>query len=415
MHEAARRPTPTLLILGMITLVLLINYVDRGSLSLAIAFAPFREFFKLDDAQLGTLQSSFYWTYAIANVVVGYFADRVGAHRTLAVGVLLWSLATLLMGFAGNLFGLIVLRLLLGIGESVGFPCTSKILAAHVSPGYLGLANGLLAFGYLFGPAVGTYIGGHLLSTYHDWRLMFWLFGGISLLWILPWLLMRSDEPTVAANTLHVQAEPPTFRQVLKQRGLWGASLGHFTSNYTYYFILQWLPYYLVQSRGFSMDKMADVVSESYVINALAAVSVGWGLDALVRRNISATFLYKSAMGVSHIGAIACMAGIALLPEQQSVWSLFMYQIMVGLAAPGVFAIPQLIAGEAAAGRWVGVQNFCGNLAGIFAGTLTGFLLTQFGHSFMTAFAVAGIINVLGFVGWVFILPSLNPIDWSKQ
>jgi MFS family permease len=243
---------------------------------------------------------------------------------------------------------------------------------------------------------------------------MFWLFGGISLLWIIPWAFMRSDTPTVVAQELHAKAEAPSFKQILKQRGLWGASLGHFTSNYTYYFILQWLPYYLVQSRGFSMDKMADVVSESYVINAISAVAVGWMLDALMRRGSSPTLIYKSAMGVSHLGAIACMAGIALLPEQQSVWSLFMYQIMVGLAAPGVFAIPQLIAGEAATGRWVGVQNFCGNLAGIVAGSLTGLLLGQFGHSFMGAFAVAGIINVLGFVGWVFILPTLNPIDWSK-
>jgi MFS family permease len=414
MSESTRRSSSALVIVVMITLVLLINYVDRGSLSLAIAFVPFREFFKLDESQLGTLQSSFYWTYAVSNIVVGYFADRIGAHRTLAAGVLLWSLATLLMGFASSLLGLIVLRLLLGMGESVGFPCTSKILAAHVKPAYLGLANGVLAFGYLFGPAVGTYVGGHLLSSYNDWRPMFWLFGGVSLLWIVPWLFMRSDEPTVAADVAHSQSEPPTFRQVLRQRGLWGASLGHFTTNYTYYFILQWLPYYLVQSRGFSMAKMADVVSESYVINAIAAVTVGWLLDAAMRRHWSPTLLYKSAMGISHLGAIACMAGIALLPEQQSVWSLFMYQIMVGLSAPGVFAIPQLIAGEAAAGRWVGVQNFCGNLAGIVAGSLTGFLLAQFGHSFMGAFAVAGIINVLGFVGWVIILPSLKPIDWSK-
>jgi nitrate/nitrite transporter NarK len=83
------------------------------------------------------------------------------------------------------------------------------------------------------------------------------------------------------------------------------------------------------------------------------------------------------------------------------------------LSSPGVFAIPQIIAGPTAAGRWVGVQNTCGNIAGIIAPALTGWLLDATG-SFVSAFALAGLINVLGLVGWVWVVPRIAPLKWAQ-
>ena len=79
----------------------------------------------------------------------------------------------------------------------------------------------------------------------------------------------------------------------------------------------------------------------------------------------------------------------------------------------GTYAIPQIIAGPLAAGRWVGVQNACGNLAGVFAPAITGLLLDLTGK-FSSAFMLAGAINILGLVGWVWMLPRIAPLDWSK-
>ena len=103
-----------------------------------------------------------------------------------------------------------------------------------------------------------------------------------------------------------------------------------------------------------------------------------------------------------------------MLPVRGSVACLFVYEMVMGFAAPGTFAIPQILAGPSAAGRWVGIQNMCGNVAGIFAPAITGFLVGATGH-FERAFAVAGLVNVLGVVGWVFILPRISPINWSEQ
>ena len=85
--------------------------------------------------------------------------------------------------------------------------------------------------------------------------------------------------------------------------------------------------------------------------------------------------------------------------------------MVCGIQSPGVYAIPQIIAGPTAAGRWVGVQNTCGNIAGIIAPALTGLLVDSSG-GFGSAFAVASAVNVLGLIGWVFILPRIAPMDW---
>jgi hypothetical protein len=104
----------------------------------------------------------------------------------------------------------------------------------------------------------------------------------------------------------------------------------------------------------------------------------------------------------------------ALGPRPVALACIFIYQALCGLQSPGVFAVSQILAGPAAAGRWVGVQNTIGNLAGIVTTTLTGFIIDWTGH-FTLAFVVAAAIGVLGFVGWVFMIPRIAELNWGAQ
>jgi nitrate/nitrite transporter NarK len=118
-------------------------------------------------------------------------------------------------------------------------------------------------------------------------------------------------------------------------------------------------------------------------------------------------------MALNHFAAIGCMVGMVALPVRESIACLFFfYEAMMGLAAPGTFAIAQTMAGPSASAISVGVQNMCGNLAGICAPAITGFLVNATGR-FETAFWLAGIVNVLGILGWVFILPKIVPLRWT--
>ncbi|HET8966915.1 MAG TPA: MFS transporter, partial [Candidatus Acidoferrum sp.] len=184
--ESSRQSfAPLLILLG---LAIVINYVDRGNLSIA---APvIKNELQLSPTQLGLLFSAFFYTYTALQFVVGGVVDRFGANRVLSAGLVLWSLATIAMGFAGGFATLLAWRLLLGVGESVAFPCTSKVIAQEVPAENRGLANGVVTAGLKLGPAIGAFGAGMLIAKY-GWRPVFWGMGVASLLWLPAWWRWR--------------------------------------------------------------------------------------------------------------------------------------------------------------------------------------------------------------------------------
>ncbi len=406
---APRALTSPVRLVLLMALSMFINYVDRGNL--ATAGPLLADELHLSATQFGALGSAFFVTYVLAMVPGGWLADRYGAKLVLLIGATIWSVATLLTGFVGGFVSLFALRLLLGLGETAAFPCTSKLIATSVAREHIGIANGVTGFGYLFGPAIGTFVGGLLMARL-GWRPVFVIFGALSLLWLLPWSRVVVHEPTVKAHAATQYV--PTFGDILRQRGLWGAVLGHFSGNYTFYFILAWLPTYFVKVRGFSIDEMAKVATAAYALNAAAALAAGWAIDRWVRSGRSATIAYKTPMGLCHLISIGCMVGMAVLPIEGCIGCLFVFELFMGFSSPGYFGIPQILAGPTAAARWVGIQNSCGNIPGIIAPFITGVLIDATG-SYLSAFVLAGVVNLVGFIGWVFVLPSIAPIEWRGR
>ena len=391
-------------VVALLATALFINYVDRGAVPLAAHLIQGE--LGLSTQQLGLLFSAFFWSYALLQIPAGALAERFGAWWVLAGGLALWGWATMLVGTARSFTALLALRVLLGVGESAGFPSVSKLLATVVPVKDLGSANGIVAFAYLFGPAVGAYCGG-LLMTQYGWRATFWIFGAVSLLWLLPWARMTPPRRPTQAGAVSA----PTLRAVLRQVPLWGTSLGHFSSNYVFYFMLTWLPFYLVKERGFSTTAMAALTGSAYLVNALSALFAGWAIDRFAARSGRATLAYKAVMVAYHVGSLGCMLCIALGRQPWAVAAIFVYQLLSGISSPGIFAIAQILAGPSASARWVGVQNAIANLAGVIAPALTGLLVASTRH-FTAAFVVAAGISILGLIGWVWMVGDVAPLRW---
>lgn len=395
-------------VVPLLAVAVFINYVDRGNLATA---APLmKDELHLSASQLGLLFSAFFWTYIPSQILAGWLAERINAYRTLALGLAIWSVATALSGLATGFIVLIALRLALGIGESAAFPCSSKLIGRHLPLHQLGVANGAIATGLALGPAFGTFAGGMLMAQL-GWRAIFLLFGLVSLLWLVPWLSITRD----AALREDRGREPiaPSFRNLLIRRELWGACLGHFTSNYAFYFVITWLPLYLVKSRGFTLPEMAELAGVIYLVYAASAQISGWAADHWMRKGASANRVRKSLIVAGQLGVAAAMLGCAFGDARVCIASLLAAGVFFGPGTANVYAIGQTLAGPSASGKWVSIQNCLGNFSGILAPLITGFVIDRTGD-FFWAFAVACAVTLLGVVAWGVIIPRVAPLAWPQ-
>lgn len=406
MTAARRMTSPTALILLMAA-SLLINYVDRGNL--ATAAAQLTADLHLSATQYGGLLAAFYVSYTFSQIPSGALADRFGGKLVLGAGAALWSLSTLLTGLVASYPALIALRVMLGMGESVAFTATSKMIAANVPPSRIGMANGVIGFGYMVGPAVGTLVGGMLMAEI-GWRSVFVLFGVLSLVWLVPWSRVRIHEP----RATRADAGQIPLSRIVRQRALWGAALGHFAGNWNFYFVLGYLPLYLQKGRGLSQVVMAQTLSSAYLVNALAAFAAGWLVDRQARRGRLASPVHKWLLALAHVVGLAAMLAIPVLPLTGCLAALFAYEVFLGASSPSYFIVGQEFAGPRAAARWIGFQNMVGNLPGIIGLAFAGLLIDASGGSYFTAFALAAAVNVLGLLGWVVIMPRVQPVDWER-
>jgi MFS transporter, ACS family, D-galactonate transporter len=406
----------------LLALSIFINYIDRGNLALA---APLiKDDLGLSLSELGLLLSSFFWTYAIFQIVAGWLVDRFAVNWILALGILLWSAATFGTGLVHGFKLLLAMRLILGIGESVAYPSYSKIISRHFSELQRGRANSLISGGQASGPAFGTLLGGMLMARV-GWRPFFMIFGVASSLWLLPWLPFlkrpaQTREPTQAspADTtvaLPVGTHPSaTILQILRQRSAWGTFAGLFAYNYLWYFFITWLPFYLVRERGFSVQRMSIVTGLAFLVLAASAIVSGWLSDKWIAAGGTPTRVRKTFTGAGPVIALSIMPVVLVANHSTAVALLILACVGLGMCTSNLWALTQTLAGPATSGKWTGLQNFIGNLAGWIAPALIGLIVQRTGK-FFWVFVISSIVTVLGATAWIFVVGPIKPIVWSQS
>ena len=390
----------TLLLAAMV----LLNYVDRGAVG--IAAPKLKDELMLSAAAFGVVVSAFSWIYAPAQFAVGWLSDRFCVYRMIAAGLAVWALATLLTGFANGFAMLVALRVMLGIGEGVAFPSASKIIARHVSSERRGIANGAVAVSLALGPALGIFAGG-LILRYYGWRPIFLTFGSITLLWIVPWLFVSRPQWRRYA---HGSGKDVPVRRVMQNRTVWLMGIGHFMNTYGFYFLLAWLPLFLVKERGIPILVMTGMITTSYLVQAVSAISWGWLSDRLIRGGWDEGRLRIGLMSIYQITSAASILGIGLATSQSMILAWLVFGALFGgIGGAHVYAIAQIYAGPRASGTWVGVMNGVGNTSGIVGPIITGLLIQQTA-SYLSAFIVSAAIVAFGGIWWWIALPKVEPV-----
>lgn len=382
-----------------------INFIDRANL--AIAAPSIRADLGLDAVGMGLVLSAFFWTYAFLQLPAGWFIDKVGVRVSLALAVGWWSVFT--------------------VGEAAAIPSFAKVAFNWFPRSERGLASSIFDSGSRVGSALSLPLVAWLISLV-GWRGSFVITGGIGIVWALAWwfvyrdperyraiapdavdaLLAQRGAPTVAAAT-----DGPTvsWLDLFRYRTVWGMMIGLFCLNFAIYFFITWFPSYLLQSRGFSLASLGTWG----MLPALLAIPGGWlggyVSDSLFRRGWSATAARKTCL----VLGMLLSSSIALSAFVENVW-----------ACLGLFALAYASLSFAGANVWTlvgevaptpahvaslgGIQNFAGNLAGIFITTFTGVMLSITKGSFVVPLAVAGALCVVGALSYLFVVGKVEPL-----
>ena len=395
-------------VLGLLVISGLLNYVDRANLS--VGATNIQAEMHLTNYHLGKLLSAFFWTYATFQLfgIAGWLVDRFNVCWALAIGFFIWSAATAITGMA-QVFGVMfALRLLLGMGESVAYPAYSRILANNFPEHHRGFANALIDAGTKGGPAIGTLLGGLLMARF-GWRAFFLALGFGSLLWLIPWFYWMPRGKGVSAREHH--ADLPGIGSILRQRAAWFTALGLFCSNYFWYFLITWLPPYLEKERHFPKEKMAVVGSLAFLAISVSSVTSGWLSDRWIARGGTPTRVRKTFAGTGLVLSTIILPVCVVRDERLAIALLILACLSFGLYTANVFAITQTLAGPRAAGKWTGLQNGFGNLAGVVAPWLTGWVVQETGQ-FYWAFVVAAAIVVASAAMFVFGIGRIEQVEF---
>ncbi len=372
----------------------LINYFDRTALS--VALPSIARSLGLGPEQMGVLLSAFFWSYALMQAPIGWLADRVNLRWLYAGCFALWSVAAGLTGFAASLTMLLLLRVLLGIGESIYLPGGMKMVSVLFEPERRGFASGLVNCGTRLGLAFGAPLIAMLVVAV-GWRESFFMLGFAGLAWLVPWLAVNRGSG-VARRGAQLKPSLPRADRAIVNRNLVGTCIANIGYGYYFYLLVTWLPTYLVESRHLEIRTAGAYAAVPYLTFALAEPVGGWIADRLIARGWTETFTRKVIITVGYASGLMLLPA-GLTPSTPAAVALLGGAALVGLSTGNLYALVQK-SSPGNVGLAVGLFNFSGNVPGIVAPVVTGLLVQRTG-SYYAAFVVA-----------VTILLAVTPLYW---
>ncbi len=296
-----------------------LNYVDRyvGAATLPLILASLA----LSDAAGGLLQSVFIVTYALVCPIVGWLGDRGSRTRLAAVGVFVWSAATVASGLAPAYLALLLARAVVGVGEASYAVVTPSLLSDCYPAERRARVLGIFYAAIPVGTALGYIVGG-LVGERHGWRSAFFLAGAPGLL--LAFLLLAIREPARGAyDPGGVTASTPltlgaSLRALLARRSYVCNTLAQVIYTFAMGGLATWMPTYFVRERGIPLATAASTFGLLLVIAGFLGTLVGGRLgDTFARRAPAAHFLVS---GWTLTASLAFTVPAILAPSPRVFW-----------------------------------------------------------------------------------------------
>lgn len=396
-------------VVSLAALSVFVCYIDRVNISVAII--PMSEDMGWSLATQGTVLSSFFVGYLLLQVIGGRLADRFGGKFVLGVGVLLWSLFTILTPPAAwvGLGLLIATRVLMGMGEAVTFPSIYSLYSKWVPLAERSRAIGLTNSGIPMGTVFALIVTPYIVEAF-GWEWAFYLFGAIGVLWFLVWhaTVTSSPEQHPDISELELQsirdgsgdlsqpASPPWGR-LLRAPSVWAIIVAHFCNNWSLYVLLSWLPTFVNKGLGVDYAEVGWFTMIPHIASFLFLNIAGNVSDRMIRGGMAVGRVRKLMQGIG-FGGIA--ASLAIVGYVETAWMAIVVMAIgscLGAFVTGGFAVNHMDIAPRYAGTLMGITNTAGTIPGIIGVYVSGLILQATG-SWVLVFQVAAGVTLFGLV-----------------
>ena len=398
-------------VVGLSFLAVFICYSDR--VNICVAVIPMAADLGWGMQQQGLVLSSFFIGYVLLQVVGGRLADRYGGKAVLGMGVILWSLFTMLTPPAAALgFTVLILtRIAMGMGEAVTFPAIystfSKWIPSVERSRAIGLINSAIPLGTIF-----ALVTTPIIVQIWGWQWAFYSFGAVGIVWFFFWQRLVTSTPQQHAditdhelalialdNDVPVDDEQtsPPWHHFLRSMPVWAIVVAHFCNNWSLFVLLSWMPTYI--NKGLGVDYAS--VGLLAIIPSIASVfflNIAGNLaDRLIKNGIAVGKVRKLMQTIGFGGLTAALVTVGHLDTVWMAIATMTVGSALGAFVTGGFAVNHMDVAPRHAGTLMGITNTAGAIPGIIGVFVTGLILELTG-SWIIVFSLAGGVTLFGLV-----------------
>jgi ACS family D-galactonate transporter-like MFS transporter len=414
------------LVMLMLFVSVVITFMDRSNLS--ITAPAMRTDLGIDTVHMGWILSAFGWTYAFCQIPAGWLVDRIAPRFFYPAILILWSIATVMLGVVGSVISLICIRLLIGALEAPSYMINNMVVSSWFPDRERAGAIGFYTSGQFVGLAFLTPML-LLLQTHYGWRAVFYTTGVGGLVWGLIWLwAYRTPRESKRANaaeiaqieaggaltelgSTHKEKRKLTwgdFTTVFKYRKLWGVYVGQFAVTSCQWFFLTWFPTYLVEFRHLSFVKTGLYASVPFLAAFVGVLLSGFVSDRILRGGYSLSVARKTPIICGLLLSSSIIGANYVEAPELVIAFMALAFFGNGLASIG-WSLISSVAPRRLIGLTGGTFNFISNLSGITTPLIIGYLAQ--GGNFAPGLTYIAVIALLGALSYILVIGKLERVE----
>lgn len=411
-------------IIALIFIATVINYIDRTAF--ALLWPQMGEDLGMDKSDYAVMLNVFMACYALGKFASGKLYDIIGTRLGFTVSIIIWSLASAFHAFARGLFSLSLVRGLLGVGEAGNWPGAVKSNGEWFPVKERAIAQGIFNAGASIGNVIAPFVIVFLYSRF-GWKTTYIVLGGVGLLWVIPWLFLNKATPekhpwiTEKERDLilasRIDKEPKSEKvkslsvsTILGYKEAWGVLTCRFFIEPIWWFFAGWMPIYLNDKFGLSIEEIAATMWISYLMAASGSI-LGGMFSSRLMKSLSVDLSRKMTIVVGALLILMSFVSIILFVKEDNFMT-FIY--LAGVALFGFqFAIGniQTIASDLFRGPSVGtLAGLAGTIAAISPMIMNWFVGKITLSSYTPAFIAITVSVALGVVSLFVLIRKIGPV-----